>query len=177
MSEEHAAPQQNDIPPENDILPEEEEVGEFAAGDSGVEQALETIAASIEAATEAVPAHVVHLIEAVSEETDARTEPQSSPHSFEAAALVGLDFAAPVKTASEWRKTTAEAWNESATALIDLASALTKARTVSEVLDLQARFARERLEGFAKLSSSYAELAQRAAKDAGVAAFRFSKSA
>ena len=170
MTEEHASSQENDIPPA-------EEAEASAAGDPSDDQAAETIAASIEAAAEAIPPHVVHLIEAVSEETDATAEPQSAPHSIEAAALVGLDFAAPVKTASEWRKTTADAWNESATALIDLASALTKARTVSEVLDLQARFARERLEGFAKLSSSYAELAQRAAKDAGVAAFRFSKSA
>jgi len=172
-TEEHIAPQ------ENDILPGEEAEAS-AAGESSREPTAAPVAASVEASIEStaetIP-EVVHVFEVAAEAAAAQGKPQPRPRGIEAAAAVALDFAAPVKTASEWRKTTAEAWNEGATALIDLASALTKAQTVSEVLALQTRFARERLEGFAKLSSNYAELAQRAAKDAGVAAFRYSKSA
>ncbi|HXY59379.1 MAG TPA: phasin family protein [Methylocystis sp.] len=172
--------EENVAPQENDILPGEEAEAS-AAGESSREPAAAPVAASVEAsietAAQAVPEQVVQVIEVATEANAAEDKLQPRPRAIEAAAVVALDFAAPVKTASEWRKTTAEAWNEGATALIDLASALTKARTVSEVLALQARFARERIEGFAKLSSNYAELTQRAAKDAGVAAFRFSKSA
>ncbi len=178
-------PKSKPMTEEHDVLVE----NEFTAGDEHeasaaiepiVEDAAEPVAPSleqpIEAAVEAIPAQAVHVNEALAGETAKEAE-ASAWRAVEAAAVVALDFAAPVKAASEWRKTTAEAWNDSAVALFDLASALTKARTVSEVIDLQARFARERFGGLAKLSSDYVELAQRTAKDAGAAAFRFSKSA
>ncbi|HMK88062.1 MAG TPA: phasin family protein [Methylocystis sp.] len=97
--------------------------------------------------------------------------------SLQSSAIVALDFAAPAKAASEWHRTAVDVWSENATALLDLTAALGKAKSVSDVLDLQARFARRQLAGLARLSNDYVALAQRAARDAGVASFKISKSA
>ena len=131
-------PKSKPMTEEHDVLVE----NEFTAGDEHeasaaiepiVEDAAEPVAPSleqpIEAAVEAIPAQAVHVNEALAEETAKEAE-ASAWRAVEAAAVVALDFAAPVKAASEWRKTTAKTWNDSAVALFDLASALTKARTV-----------------------------------------------
>ena len=192
MTGEHAADENDyDIAPdqeleasvENAVEPvalNVESPGAAPSVEAAVEALVQNRGRPVEAAAEAIPQPGVGAVEAVAEVVaeDPTPEPEArAPRAIEAAAVVALDFAAPVKAASEWRKATAAAWNEGAAALIDLASALTKARTVSEVVDLQARFAQERLEGLAKLSSDYVELAQRTAKDAGAGAFRFSKPA
>lgn len=95
----------------------------------------------------------------------------------QAETVVAVDFSAPTKVASHWQKAAVEMWSENAVAFFDLASRLARATTVSDVIDLQSRFAQERFEGFARLSNDYVEFAQRAARDAGAAAFRFSRSA
>lgn len=92
-------------------------------------------------------------------------------------AVVTVDFSAPAKAMSQWQQTAVDIWSESAVALLDFASQLARATSISDVIELQSRFAQERFEGFARFSTDYAEFAQRAAKEAGAAAFRFARSA
>jgi hypothetical protein len=111
-----------------------------------------------------------------------RPEPQSEPKSdtspaavAQAEAFVTLGFSAPVKAASQWHQTAVDLWSENAVALLDFASQLAQATSVSDVIALNSRFAQERFQGFARLSSEYVEFAHRAATDSGWAAFRFTK--
>jgi hypothetical protein len=55
-----------------------------------------------------------------------------------------------------WPGKSLEVWNENATAVIDLASKLAKAKSLSDIVTLQSRFANERLESFMRLSSELA---------------------
>lgn len=57
---------------------------------------------------------------------------------------------------SAWPGKSVEVWNENAAAVVDLASKLAKAKSLTEIVTLQARFANERLESFMRLSSELA---------------------
>ncbi len=60
--------------------------------------------------------------------------------------------------AKAWPGKSFELWNENAEAMIGFVSALTKAKSVTEVVELQAQFANERFDRFVKLSSEIAPL-------------------
>lgn len=181
-----------ELSPESNLAHSEERAAPIAAA-AGVEEPIAEAPAPVEAAQvvgnaeqpSAEPAREsVPTIEAALEpiivppgpEFEAAAEAPSVAYT-QAEAVVTVDFSAPAKVASQWQKTAVDLWSENAVALLDLASQLAKATSVSDVIDLQSRFAQERFEGFARLSNDYVAFAQRAAKDAGAAALRFSRSA
>lgn len=61
---------------------------------------------------------------------------------------------------SAWSKKSFELWAENATAFLDLAERVAKARTFEEVVDLQSRFASERFEAFVRQSKELMDFAK-----------------
>jgi hypothetical protein len=61
---------------------------------------------------------------------------------------------------AEWAKKSFEIWSEHATAVLDLAEQIAKAKTLEEVVSLQSRFASERLDSFLRQSKDAASFAQ-----------------
>lgn len=70
-------------------------------------------------------------------------------------------FAASVKfDSAEWATKSFEIWSEHATAVLDLAEKIARAKTLDEVVSLQSRFATERLDCFLRQSKDAAAFAQ-----------------
>lgn len=69
--------------------------------------------------------------------------------------------AASVKfDSADWAKKSFEIWSEHATAVLDLAERIARAKTLDEVVTLQSRFAAERLDSFLRQSKDAAAAAQ-----------------
>lgn len=64
---------------------------------------------------------------------------------------------------SDWSKKSIELWSENAAAFLDLAEEIGKAKSFEDVLDIQSRFASERLAAFFRQSQELMDLARRMA--------------
>lgn len=61
---------------------------------------------------------------------------------------------------AEWTKKSFELWSENATALLDLAEQMARAKTLDEIVSLQSRFATDRLDSFLRQSKDVMSFAQ-----------------
>lgn len=92
------------------------------------------------------------------------------PPKLQAAVAVSV-LAPPLSQASgareldpgEWSLKTLDAFNETATAVLDLAVALGRAESVSDAIELQSRFASERYATLVRQTSDFVELTRRLA--------------
>ena len=73
----------------------------------------------------------------------------------ESVAGFAISASTPIATpeAAAWAFKSVELWSENAQAMMGFASALGKAKSLTEVVELQSRFATERFNRFAKLAS------------------------
>jgi hypothetical protein len=78
---------------------------------------------------------------------------------------------------SQWSLKTLDLFNENAAAVLDLALALGKARSVSDAIEAQSRFASERYSSLVKQTNEFVELTRRFALEASAAPVRLSISA
>lgn len=78
--------------------------------------------------------------------------------------------------AADWSMKAIDVWSENATAFLDLAESLGKAKSLPEAFEIQSRFASERYESFVKRSGEFAEIAQRLAAGYAPARFPFAAS-
>ncbi|MGB5083368.1 MAG: phasin family protein [Methylocystis silviterrae] len=62
--------------------------------------------------------------------------------------------------AALWSKKSLELWSENAAAFVGLAERLAKARSFEEIVDVQSRFASERIEAFIRQSKELMEFAR-----------------
>jgi len=76
----------------------------------------------------------------------------------ESVAGFAISASAPIATpeATAWAFKSVELWSENAQAMMGFASALGKAKSLTEVVELQSRFATERFNRFAKLAGEVA---------------------
>lgn len=64
---------------------------------------------------------------------------------------------------SDWSKKSIDLWAENASAFLDLAEEIGKAKSLEEVLDVQSRFASDRFAAFIRQSQELMDLARRVA--------------
>jgi cytochrome c peroxidase len=92
----------------------------------------------------------------------ARAQPASS-----VLAKVTVEPAAGAAWSKVWPTKSLDIWNENATAFVEFATALSKAKTIAEVVTLQSQFLNDRFGSYSRLSSEVVTLAQDIAKEAG----------
>ncbi len=68
-----------------------------------------------------------------------------------------------------WPTKSLDIWNENATAFVEFATALSRAKSMSEIVTLQSQFLNDRFGSYSRLSSEVVTLAQDIAKEAGAA--------
>ncbi|QGM96638.1 phasin family protein [Methylocystis parvus] len=61
---------------------------------------------------------------------------------------------------SQWSKKSLDLWAENAAAFFDLAEQVSKAQSLEEIVDLQSRFAKERVEAFIRQSKELMDFAK-----------------
>lgn len=89
--------------------------------------------------------------------------PKTAPVVAKAAATEEAFIASSFKfDSSDWSKKSFELWSENATAFLDLAEQIAKAKTLDEVVTLQTRFVNGRLDSFLRQSKEAMALAQSA---------------
>jgi len=121
------------------------------------------------AAAEAAPKPVISIMEEIDAADAAETAGineslMAQPAVVEPAAPAS-DSESQTPNPAAWPMTAIDMWTENATALIDLAENLCKAKSLPEAMELQARFAGERFDSFVKRSNEFAELGRRFAAD------------
>jgi hypothetical protein len=125
-----------------------------------------------ETATEPTPeAILTPEPEAIEIAAQAAAEPE--PIVLEAKAVTRIDAdrdAGPQIEFGGWPFNAFDMWNENANALLDFAEELGKAKTLTDIVALQSRFASERYERFLKQSNEFAEATRRLATQAGFSA-------
>jgi hypothetical protein len=146
-----------------------------AAPESGEVEAAATISEAVVASSpeaagglEAeVSPEIVEHIEIVAEEPVIAAAPEPAPVTAPAPVVYAGETAGKAAGlyvwAEIWPSRTFDLWNENAAACFEFVSALSKAKTVSEVVALQSGFLTDRLGAYARLSSE-------AAKEVGSAA-------
>ncbi len=113
------------------------------------------------------------VIDAVAAEAPSAqiAEPEAPAPSAAVAEIVSTSLAAVEATteafsasfhfdASDWSKKSFEIWTENASAFFTLAEKIVKAQTFEEVVDLQSRFAAERMEALLRQSKELMAFAQ-----------------
>ncbi len=117
------------------------------------EAPVETTAAQAVASEPAAPApEIVDSISTplavIEEAVESATEALSASFKFDS---------------SDWSKKSIDLWAENASAFLDLAEEIGKAKTLEEVLDVQSRFASDRFAAFIRQSQELMDLARRVA--------------
>ncbi len=132
-------------------------------GAAADEDALAELRDAEEAAAEPAPSSEFAATVVVAEpEPEAAFAPQIEPVPVVVAAKVvveppdGASASGAVAWTKAWPVASFDVWNENAAALMDLASELSKAKTVGDVVTLQSRFANERFSRFVRLSTEIA---------------------
>ncbi len=116
----------------------------FVAAPAGDEAAVVSEAASPEPAPE-ITDIVSAPLAVVEEAAETATEGFAAAFAFDA---------------SEWSKKSIEVWSENAEAFLVLVEQVSKAQTFEEIVDLQSRFASERLEAFMRQSKELMDVAK-----------------
>ncbi len=95
---------------------------------------------------------------------------EAAPQTIRVLAKLTVEPAAGAAAWSKvWPTKSLDIWNENATAFVEFAAALSKAKNMSEVVTLQSQFLNDRLGSYSRLSSEVVALAQNIAKEAGAA--------
>jgi hypothetical protein len=139
-----------------------------AAPESGEVEAAATVSEAVASSPEAasgleadVSPEIVELIEIVAEEPVIAAAPEPAPAAAPAPVVYAGETAGKAAGlyvwAEIWPSRTFDLWNENAAACFEFVSALSKAKTVSEIVALQSSFFTDRLGAYARLSSEAAK--------------------
>jgi hypothetical protein len=136
---------------QNNSVGAEQDIPDAASSEAtlaGAAPVVQSVEASEIALTE-TPAEIADIVSTplavVEEAMEKATEGFAASFSFDA---------------SPWSKKSIDLWSENAAAFLALIDELSKARTFEEIVDLQSRYANERLEAFVRQSKELMEVAK-----------------